>query len=332
MLSYRLEGSGLPLLLIHGWGVTYATWENLAPLLTPYFQLIMIELPGLGGSREIDRNRPYYPACAEAIEELRQSLGIEKWSLLAYSSGTRVAEAYVQRYPQSIERAIFLCPIYLVELWTFFLHLLENTPQPTIRQWVLSNWRLYSLILTFGFNGRPTIYTRTWKNEIELQQLDILIRTLCEMPGKGRAPFALPALPTLFIWGNQDRLTARPRRLRPNDIVIAANHSAPMLAAHSVAEAVIPFLLMPQYDSWNGKNVEGISTLIAPYPARIHPDRSGLFAPRRRFTPLQRARKFRRPQRHATKQKRLSTLISKAPLRHLLPRKKEVFPEKQVTR
>jgi pimeloyl-ACP methyl ester carboxylesterase len=336
MLSYRLEGSGLPLLLIHGWGVTYATWENLAPLLAPYFQLIMIELPGLGGSQEIDHNRPYYPTCAEAIEELRQSLGIEKWSLLAYSSGTRVAEAYVQRYPHSIERAIFLCPIYLVEIWTFFLRLLENTPQLTIRQWFLSNWRLYSLILTFGFNGRPNVYTHTWKNEIELQQLDILIRTLCEMPGKGRAPFSLPTLPTLFIWGNQDRLTARPRRLRPNDIVIAANHSAPMLAASSVAGAVIPFLLTPQSDSWNGKHKDSLSALVtlpdASFAPRIHPHRSDSFTTGERPTPLHRARKFRQTQRETTEQKRLSTLISKAPLRHLLPRKKEVLPEKQVTR
>ena len=254
MLRYRLEGCGLPLLLIHGWGVTYATWENLAPLLTPHFQLIMIELPGIGGSPEVDHGKPYYPACAEAIEELRQALGIEQWAILAYSSGTRAAEAYVQRYPQSIKRAIFLCPIYLAEIWTLFLRLLENTPYRAIRHWILSNWRLYSLILALGFNGRPHAYTHTWKNEIELQQLDILIRTLCEIPGKGRAPFELPAVPTLFIWGGRDALTARPRPLRPNDIIIPANHSAPMLAASSVAEVVIPFLkeekFVSTYQSW----------------------------------------------------------------------------------
>jgi pimeloyl-ACP methyl ester carboxylesterase len=242
MLNYRIEGSGSPLLLIHGWGVTYATWDNLAPLLVPHFQLIMIELPGIGGSPQVEPGQLYYPACAEGIEEVRLALGIEKWSLLAYSSGTRAAEAYVQRYPQAVQAAIFLCPIYLVEIWTLFLHLLENTQNLTIRHWILSHWRLYSLILALGFNGRPHTYTRTWKHEIELQSLDILIRTLCEIPGKGRTPFELPEVPTLFIWGGRDALTARPRHLRPNDIIIPANHSAPMLAANSVAEVVIPFL------------------------------------------------------------------------------------------
>jgi pimeloyl-ACP methyl ester carboxylesterase len=64
MLCYRLTGNGTPLLLIHGWGVTYAIWQNLAPLLTPYFQLIMIELPGIGDSPEVDPEKPYYQACA----------------------------------------------------------------------------------------------------------------------------------------------------------------------------------------------------------------------------------------------------------------------------
>lgn len=242
MLRYRLEGSGAPLLLIHGWGVSYAIWQNLAPLLTPYFQLIMVELPGIGGSPDVDPDKPYYPACAEAIEEVRQTLGITQWSILAYSSGTRAAEAYIQRYPDSITRAVFLCPVYLQEIWSIFVRLLGTPHPPTLRQWILSEWRLYSLVVALGFNGRRHDYTRLWKHEIELQSLDILVRSIREIPGKGRAPFQLPAVPTLFVWGRQDALTARPRRPRPNDVIITANHSAPMLAAPKVAAVVTPFL------------------------------------------------------------------------------------------
>ncbi|HEY4032946.1 MAG TPA: alpha/beta hydrolase [Ktedonobacteraceae bacterium] len=243
MLCYRRAGNGTPLLLIHGWGVTYAIWQNLAPLLTPYFQLIMIELPGVGGSQEVDPDKPYYQACAEAIEEVRQELGIKQWSILAYSSGTRAAEAYLQCYPQSISQAVFLCPIYLQEIWAFFLHLLETTRPQTLTQWIFSDWRLYSLIRAIGFNWKRHTYTHVWKNEIELQSLNILVRSLCEMPGNGSAPFELPAIPTLFIWGKYDALVKRPRRPRANDVMIPANHSAPMLAAPRVSEVVIPFLI-----------------------------------------------------------------------------------------
>jgi pimeloyl-ACP methyl ester carboxylesterase len=242
MLCYRCVGNGTPLLLIHGWGVTYTIWQNLASLLTPHFQLIMIELPGVGDSPDVDPDKPYYQACAEAIEEIRQELGIEQWSLLAYSSGTRAAEAYLQCYPQSILRAIFLCPIYLQEIWAFFVRLLDIPHPQTLTQWIFSDWRLYSLIRALGFNWKHHTYTQVWKNEIELQPLNILVRSLCEMPGNGRAPFELPAVPTLFIWGRYDALVRRPRFPRPNDVTILADHSAPMLAAPSIAEIVIPFL------------------------------------------------------------------------------------------
>lgn len=242
MLRYRVEGSGEPLLLVHGWGVTYTIWENLAPLLKPHFQLIMIELPGNGGSPEVDPDKPYYPACAEAIEEVRLALGIERWSVLAYSSGTRAAEAYLQRYPGSCVRAAFLCPIYLVEWWALALHILEDAGSDRLTGWFLSDWRLYGLVLALAFNGRRHVYTRSWKSEIELQPISSLARMLFEMPGKGRVPFELPSVPTLFVWGRRDVLTDRPRRLRPNDVVIPANHSAPVLAASNVAAVVLPFL------------------------------------------------------------------------------------------
>ena len=112
----------------------------------------------------------------------------------------------------------------------------------TFTNWLFSDWRLYSLVVALGFNGRRHDYTYIWKKEIELQSIDTLVRSLCELPGSGRAPFNLPAVPTLFIWGSRDPLIARPVRLRANDVVIPANHSAPMLAASSVAEIVIPFL------------------------------------------------------------------------------------------
>jgi pimeloyl-ACP methyl ester carboxylesterase len=246
MIHYQLEGNGPPLLLIHGWGVTYAIWQKLLPLLQPHFQIIMIELPGNGGSPDVDSDLPYYPACAETIDEVRQHLGIEQWSILAYSSGTRAAEAYIQRYPQCVTRAVFLCPIYLTELFSLLLRVLDNTrPRPTfepLTQWLFSDWRLYGLILALGFNGRRHDFTNIWKSEIELQRVENLLRMLCELPGKGRAPFELSGVPALFLWGSHDSLTARPRRPQPNDFFIPANHSAPILAPRSIVETVLPFL------------------------------------------------------------------------------------------
>ena len=263
MLHYRIEGSGLPLLLIHGWGVTYGIWKNLVPLFVSQFQLIMIELPGVGGSPEVDPDKAYYLGCAEAIEEVRQKLGIEQWAILAYSSGTRAGEAYIQYYPQHVSRAVFLCPVYLTEFCSLGLRFegwLENT-RPRIVNWLLSDWRLYGLVLALGFNGRRHDYTDEWVDEIRLQPLGSLKRMLYELPGKGRSPFALSAVPTLFVWGRYDALTDRPHRPRSHDVFIPANHSAPVLAAPYVAQVVNPFLTEGKLMHRNGPTRRAHSVL-----------------------------------------------------------------------
>ena len=246
MLAYRLEGRGEPLLLIHGWGITYNVWKNLVPLLAPHFQLILVELPWIGASGEMVPDRPYYEFCAEALEDLRVALAIERWGILAYSTGTRAGEAYVQEYPQNVTRAVFLCPLYLHKSWTMALQMEEwiDARQSGMADWFLSGWRLHGLLLTLGFNMRKSAYSDEWMDEIEMQPLENLKRMLLELPGKGRAPFSLPtspSVPTLFVWGRRDALTARPLRSRPNDVFILANHGAPMLVPDQIAEVVRPF-------------------------------------------------------------------------------------------
>jgi pimeloyl-ACP methyl ester carboxylesterase len=244
MLSFKIEGNGPPLLLLHGWGVTYTIWRELTPLLSPFFRLIMVELPGMGSSPPADETQSYYVACAAMVEEVRQSLDIAQWAVLSYSTGTRAAEAYAQRYASHISQMVFLSPA-LVSGWNWLalqgLIWLDGRWSP-VGTWVLSGWRLAGLILALGFNGRYHAYTRDWMVEIGAQAVPGLKTALRDLPDGGRAPFALLPLPALFVWGNHDIVMFRPRRPQPHDCFIAANHSAPMLAAPAIARVVLPFL------------------------------------------------------------------------------------------
>lgn len=252
MLPYHIEGSGHPLLLIHGWGVTYAVWRHLVPLLTPHFQLILVELPGMGAAGEPEPGTPYYTACAESLEELRTALDIEQWAILAYSTGTRVGEAYIQCYPQHVDRAVFLCPLYLRRAWKIALDIEQwiDSKSSRLASWILSGWRLYYLLVTLGFNLQSHDCVHEWMSEIELQPPVNLKRMLLELPGRGRAPFRLPAsppVPILFVWGSQDALTLRPSPPQARNVVILAGHSAPVLSPQKVAAVVLPFLKSLHY-------------------------------------------------------------------------------------
>lgn len=247
LLPYRIEGNGFPLLLIHGLGVTYATWQNLIPFLAPHFQLIMVELPGTGTLRDTEFTKPFYPTCAEALEELRIALGIEQWTILAYSTGTRVCETYLQLYPGRVARAVFLCPFYIRKppymLMRSFLGI--NAKHVYIVNWLLTGWRLFGWLWLSAFNLQWNEYISNWMSEIKLLPVENLKRVITDLPNLGRTPFILPGtaqVPILYIWASRDAISERPSHLRPNDVIIEGCHSVPLLNAQRIVEVAIPFL------------------------------------------------------------------------------------------
>jgi pimeloyl-ACP methyl ester carboxylesterase len=84
-----------------------------------------------------------------------------------------------------------------------------------------------------------------WYTEITSQPVEALKATLRSMPDGGSRPFDLPDVPSLFVWGREDIITATPRRPSPRDVIIHATHAAPQTKAREVAEVIIPFLISP---------------------------------------------------------------------------------------
>lgn len=252
LLAYRVLGDGPPLLLIHGFGISFNIWRNLLPYLTPHFRCIMIELPGIGASPPAAWGRPYYVECAEALERVRRHLRIERWSLFSYSSGSRAAEAYIKQHPDRVARAVFLCPIHMSGWrWRLTRTLLYlDRRAPTLGRWALSGSRLRLLVYLLGFNGRYHPSVQDWTEEIARQDITTLRRTLNDIPDPGRGLLEL-ARPALYIWGTKDIIPHRPRRrFRRRHVQvhrrIPADHSAPELAAEYVAQASLPFLTGPE--------------------------------------------------------------------------------------
>src|SRR5262249_239681 len=177
----------------------------------------------------------------------RMALGIERWAILAYSTGTRVGEAYVKEYPQQVSRAVFLCPIYLRKPLKMLHRILlrVDAKRSNVINWILTDWRFFGLLLMCGFNLRRHEPIDDWMSEIKHLPPENLKRVIAELPGNGRAPFLLPTspqVPTLFVWGVRDVLAAPPNHLRSNDAIILAGHGAPVLCPKDVAEVVLPFL------------------------------------------------------------------------------------------
>ncbi len=234
-------GDGPPLLLVHGFGISFNIWKNLIPLLRTHFTLVMVELPGIGKSPMVCG--PYLSSSADALERLRLELGFEKWDVLGYSSGSRIVEAYVRMDATHVGRVIFLCPMYMDLLKNIILRfaLWIDSLIPAFGDFILRGWRLRFLILLFGFSLTPDALIDSWHVEMSAVPTHVLKETMRMAASLGLNPFSIP-IPFSNIWGEKDIIPARPRKRQPYDYFVKSSHAAPVIAADEVSALIIQLL------------------------------------------------------------------------------------------
>ncbi len=243
VLNYRKAGNGEPLLLVHGFGISFHIWEKLLPLLSPHFTVVMIELPGIGATPMTLSDEDYLQACVGGIQGLRRSLGMQKWSVLGYSTGSRIAEAYVRSDAERVSRAIFLCPLSIGahKRRLLRLGLWLDDRMPTFGTWVLSGWRLKFLISWLGFNLQHDAMRHQWYAEIGAVPVRVLKETLRAAATTAGGDFSVP-VPYAMIWGDRDLVPLTPRKPGEHDYFVHGRHAAPVEAAEEIARVVIAFV------------------------------------------------------------------------------------------
>lgn len=100
-LAYERLGRGAPLVLIHGFPLDHSIWNEVTPLLSSDFDLILPDLRGFGESDAVDT--AYTMAdLADDIAALLDHLGLESAFLAGHSMGGYVALAFADAYPQRV--------------------------------------------------------------------------------------------------------------------------------------------------------------------------------------------------------------------------------------
>jgi len=112
-LWYGEQGQGTPIVVIHGGpGMDHnSLTADLEPL-TRRHRLIYYDQRGGGRSTlPADPAQLSIEQHVADLEALRRTLGLERMTLLAHSFGPAIAARYAIRYPERVERLIFLSPI-----------------------------------------------------------------------------------------------------------------------------------------------------------------------------------------------------------------------------
>lgn len=98
-VSYRIEGRGPALYLVHGIGARKTTWDELIADLKQDFTCVSYDLRGHGDS-PIPPPPYSLEDLVDDLEALRQKLGHQKIHLAGHSLGGMIGPAYAHAYPK----------------------------------------------------------------------------------------------------------------------------------------------------------------------------------------------------------------------------------------
>lgn len=105
--AYDVQGSGAPVILIHGLGLNRDMWQWQLPALTAEFRVIRYDLLGHGesvkppGSYEMDQ-------MVEQLADLLTQLGIEHAAIVGFSLGGLIARAFALAHPEQTSALVIL--------------------------------------------------------------------------------------------------------------------------------------------------------------------------------------------------------------------------------
>jgi pimeloyl-ACP methyl ester carboxylesterase len=218
-IAYRDAGAGEALLLIHGMAGSSATWRAVIPELAKRYRVVAPDLLGHGESAK-PRGDYSLGAFAAWLRDLLDELGIHQATVIGQSLGGGVAMQFTYQHRDYCQRLVLISSGGLGPDLNWILRILSApgaelvlpvvAPQPVLN---LGN-KLGSWLTSAGIKSPRT--GEMWSAYCSLSDRptrQAFLRTLRSVVDyRGQAVSALGkihvshGLPTLLIWGEQDRI------------------------------------------------------------------------------------------------------------------------------
>ncbi len=102
VVSYLEQGTGTPLLLVHGITTYSFIWKDMIPGLSSGFRVLAIDLLGCGDSEKPVDTSYSISAQADLVSDFMEALDIKKVHLVAHDIGGGIGQIFAVRYPDKI--------------------------------------------------------------------------------------------------------------------------------------------------------------------------------------------------------------------------------------
>jgi pimeloyl-ACP methyl ester carboxylesterase len=100
LLEWSTEG--VPLVLLHGLGNEAHLWDDFVPSVTPHYRVLALDQRGHGDSDWDPEARYDTNSMTDDLETMIDTMGIDRFVLIGFSMGGRVAMTFAGRHPERL--------------------------------------------------------------------------------------------------------------------------------------------------------------------------------------------------------------------------------------
>jgi pimeloyl-ACP methyl ester carboxylesterase len=94
--------TGVPLVMLHGFGNDAHVWDDFAPAVAPYYRTLAFDLRGHGDSSRDPELRYDHESMASDVIAVTEALSLSRFVLVGHSMGGRVAMRVAGRHPERL--------------------------------------------------------------------------------------------------------------------------------------------------------------------------------------------------------------------------------------
>ncbi|MCB2137228.1 MAG: alpha/beta fold hydrolase [Rhodobacteraceae bacterium] len=201
--EFSVEGSGPPLILIHGIGAARNTWAKSMPVLRDHFTVVTYDLRGHGTSPLPDGEFGL-DELVEDLERVRERAGFEAAHFAGHSLGGMIGPAYAMKHPDRVlslgllSTAAFRTEDDSAKVWAV-VHAMEEKGIPQVLETLTARWFTDAFIA-----ANPDVVTRRLKQVVDTDP-QVFLNVFRIYAGTEMAPWLHEVnAPSLVLTGEND--------------------------------------------------------------------------------------------------------------------------------